>query len=100
MPGIAGVWDWLQRPDQLCRTAGLSERLYLDRRGPRRGRHSGGGGGRVLVGGVTGLAVRAGLLGAFASSGAPMAIGAMVRYVSARHDDQVAMRVEALNDER
>ena len=37
---------------------------------------------------------------AFASSGAPMAMGAMVRYVSARHDDQVAMRVEALNDER
>lgn len=39
-------------------------------------------------------------LGAFASSGTPMAVGAMVRYVSARHADQVAMRVEALNDER
>lgn len=39
-------------------------------------------------------------LAAFASSGAPMAIGAVVRYVSIRHADQVAMRVEALNDER
>jgi len=29
VPGIAGVWDWLQRPDQLCRTAGVSGRVYL-----------------------------------------------------------------------
>lgn len=32
---------------------------------------------------------------AFASSGAPMAIGAIGRYVSARRDDQMAMRLLA-----
>ena len=36
---------------------------------------------------------------AFASSGAPMAIGAIGRYVSARRDDQMAMRLEALSHE-